>query len=305
MTTFASQSLAFLDGLKNRKRDPVKPATLAVWTSYAKKIVGLVGDSPIESFENGAMRSLINRLCDEELNPRTIHGIVETAKRIIASAVDENGNELYPRRWNTEFLDSPAFLPTLAPSASRESIENAIKNSSAKYRTLIGLLGATGLRIGECLAVKIGDDGLNTCWDKESSIIHVRQSVWRGVLQRPKTNASVRSVDLCTEINAAIIDFASNRKDGFLFKSRTGTPLSAAVVYRHGLAGTKIAGAHSLRRYRATRLGETEGMPMPLIKFWLGHAGESMSEKYMRPGEMASRKEWCEKAGLGFSLSKC
>jgi len=306
MITVASQSLVFLDGLKNRKRNPVKPATLAVWTSYAKKITALVGEVPIESFQNGNMKALITRLCEEELNPRTIHGIVETAKRIIASCVDNNGNERFPRRWNVEFLDAPpARQSTFAPSATREAVEQAVQ--IPKYGVLFALLGATGLRIGEALALRIGDDGQSSCWDQENSWINVRQSVWRGHLQEPKTASALRCVDLCQEMNRALISWigAGNRKAGeFLFASRADTPLSHAVVYRSGLSKTKTQGAHAFRRFRAVRLAEFPECPVGLVKFWLGHATHDLTQHYARgiTKNLALRREWTERIGLGFVM---
>jgi len=113
----------------------------------------------------------------------------------------------------------------------------------------------------------------------------------------------VRQVYLCREANAEVARFVGARKQGFLFEGRDGKPLSSTSVYRFALAKTNIPGAHSLRRFRATILGVTEGFPMALVQYLLGHGAGSMSKKKsMRPAEMASHKVWAEKAGLGFAL---
>jgi len=100
-------------------------------------------------------------------------------------------------------------------------------------------------------------------------------------------------------MNQALIEFAKNRT-GFLFGN--GKPMSAPHAYKYGLAETRIDGAHSLRRFRATRLEEI-GAPEPLRKFWLGHAKKDITELYGRLStNLALRREWAERAGLGFDL---
>jgi hypothetical protein len=42
------------------------------------------------------------------LSPKTISdNYVPVVKMVVASAVDEQGEELYPRKWNHEFIDLP------------------------------------------------------------------------------------------------------------------------------------------------------------------------------------------------------
>jgi len=52
-------------------------------------------------------------------------------------------------------------------------------------------------------------------------------------------------------MNEALAKFA---KDQPTFLVGSGKPLSAPDVYKHGLSKIRLEGAHSLRRFRATRL---------------------------------------------------
>jgi integrase len=69
------------------------------------------------------------------------------------------------------------------------------------------------------------------------------------------------------------------------------------------LHGTgKRVGFHAFRRYRAAvhRKGR---VPEDLINLWLGHA-RTLTDRYatqLREDEQY-RSEWCERAGLGFSV---
>jgi hypothetical protein len=61
-------------------------------------------------------------------------------------------------------------------------------------------------------------------------------------------------------------------------------------------------GMHSFRRFRETYL-HLEGVPERVVDFWTGHGPETMGELYTKiKSETAKRREWCDKAGLGFSL---
>jgi len=300
--TFAHQAQIWLDGLTSR-RSPVKPATLSTWRSIVRAwILPQIGEESLASFDNAAMKRFVDFLCNEgELSPRHVRDVVLVTKLIVKSAVDENGNYLHPRVWNGAFLDLPRVKVSNAHAATREIIEDALK-SCPKYATFLALAAATGLRIGEMLAIRIGDDGEHTCWSEKDAVIRVRTSVWRGEEQLPKTSAAIREVDLCNEINAAVAVFASNRT-GFLFASRSGA-LSATTIYKRALNKTQIPGAHAFRRFRAVRLAEFPECPVGLVKFWLGHATHDLTQHYARgiAKNLALRREWTERIGLGFDM---
>src|SRR5580704_12395416 len=61
--------------------------------------------------------------------------------------------------------------------------------------------------------------------------------------------------------------------------------------------------AHAFRRFRDTYLKNYTPTPLGLINFWLGWAGEGMSNLYDKiRHDVEFRKEVAEKAGLGFEL---
>jgi len=72
----------------------------------------------------------------------------------------------------------------------------------------------------------------------------------------------------------------------------------------HQFTGTnKAGGNHAFRRFRNTYLRDRTGCPEGLLKFWMGHADESMSALYDKIKEdVAFRGEWAEKCGFGFEL---
>jgi len=302
--TFASQARIFLQSLSAR-RSPAKPATIATWRSLIDThILPQIGRESLASFDNGAMKCFVDFLCsDGELSPRHVRDVVLVTKLILKSAIDEQGNYLYPRVWNNAFLDLPRVKPSNGRAATQEIIEDAIKILPPKYAMLVALGAATGLRIGELLAIRIGEDGENTCWVEKDAAIHVRRSIWHGQVQEPKTASAHRTVDLCAEINSAVANFASNRQS-YLFASRTESPLSATTVYKHALSKTQIPGAHALRRFRVSHLRKHFNVvPEDLLRYWIGHANKTITDDYSRLAQdVPLRKRIVEQVRLGFSL---
>jgi integrase len=163
------------------------------------------------------------------------------------------------------------------------------KYGRPRERMLFILCGAAGFRIGEALGIEI---------DKHISpdflTISVRQKARHcKVEERVKTAAAVRDVDLHPAIASLLRDFVGERKSGFLFTSRNGKPLAPSNVIRRHLhpalkklnyvnphTGTHKAGNHAFRRFRNTYLKNYTDCPKGLYDYWLGHAGEDMSDLY-------------------------
>ena len=159
------QSELYLNQLTTRKRNPAKPSTLAAYRSYIHKwIVPNVGQYELTAFENGAMKELVGILSDHGLSPASIAGVQNCVKGIVSSAIDQNGNKLYERKWNADFIDAPQIdvKEQKAPTITPTTLGNAISLLDSPYSHLLALLGGTGLRIGEALALKVNDDGVSS-----------------------------------------------------------------------------------------------------------------------------------------------
>jgi integrase len=167
------------------------------------------------------------------------------------------------------------------------------------------VLSAAGLRIAEALSVRVGGTEDQTSWEAPTAMITIRSSIYNGAEQhRVKTEAAKRVVDLDTQLNAAIARFVvgQNIQPGaFLFQSRSGRAMhlrtATARLKKHG-----IPGFHSFRRFRITRLRDL-GTPEDIIRYWVGHASEGITDRYSKLAENVElRKEWALRAGVGFSL---
>jgi integrase len=305
-TTFKAQSILWLSNCQNRKRKPMKPVTLVNWESYLDNhILPFLGSQPIAEVNNASMKKLVEVLVRKGLAPQSIKNICLVVKLVKASAVDENGDELYPVKWNAEFIDAPVVdaRKQNTPSLAGEEITKILAAIEAEMRMLFILDAATGLRAGELLGLEIRH------FDGRS--LRVEQSVWRSDAQAPKTQNAYRIVDLHPEVAKLFSEFIGDRKSGYIFCTSKGKPLGQSNILRRSLhpvlekLGIKRCGFHAFRRFRNTYLRNYTSCPSGLRNFWLGWSGKDMSDHYDKIREDAAfRREVSESVGIGFELPK-
>jgi integrase len=307
---FAEQGHIYIDRLKTRNRRPIKPATAAAFECYLRNhVVPLIGQKELEPFNNGALRDFVQVLISKKLAPKTIAEISAFVRAIVASVLDEDGNQIYPRTWNLDFVDAPPITKQRQPTVTKEFLQNILNDTTIKVRNriMLALLAATGLRVGELVAMQMGPDPLdqNTVWNPEARMIRVRKSIWRAKLQEPKTPSAVRDIDLSAAINEMLREFTKRKQQGdFLFCSKTGKPLEQSYISSYVLKSLGIPGCHSLRRLRVSHLREV-GCPEDILKCWLGHSnGSDITNRYSKLSEnLELRRIWTERVGTGLDLS--
>ena len=144
----------------------------------------------------------------------------------MASAKNEEGEQLFPRRWDSEFIDLPIVRNQHQPIFSSQMMSSIVQKASGQYRVLYALLAASGLRIGEALGLTIENIS------PDCSTIRVRQSVWDRSIQSPKTPSAIRVVDLSSDISAMLKELIGKRREGFVFENGQGKALAPSNVLR-------------------------------------------------------------------------
>jgi integrase len=287
MVQFSEQSETWLQQLAARRNRPIKDSSLDVYKAYLTLIPCEVQLLNLEQIDNATAKLVTDRLVGCSLAPATIREVLKLFKRVVASAIDANGNELFARKWNGGYIDVPAIMEQSQPVATVETIENIQKmDIESEMKALVILLAGTGCRLGECLSLKHENVQI-------PGIVQIRTTLYRGKEQPPKTKAANRVIDLPSELSNYLSSFIAEKHDEYLF------PYSPATLYRKL---NSLPGFHSLRRFRITHL-ETQGVPRSLIQFWAGHASSDITSRYIKlQDQLEMRKTWCEKAGLGFKL---
>jgi Site-specific recombinase XerD len=312
-TSFKQQAQWWLDEMRagrivsRKKRKPIKPATLAGYQAAVNWLNETIGNKALADIKNEVAKQLVIRMREANLADKTIVNYFQVVKAVVASAVSNEGEQLYPRNWNFHFIGLPVIdeKKQRKPSLSALEVEQILGRAKGRYKVLLALLAGTGLRIGEALGLKLGEH-----LSGDFSTIRVRQSVWRGSIQAPKTDNAVREIDIPACLAALLKISVGGRASGFLFQSKSGRPLTQRNLLRDGLGKIRRdmrledgKAFHAFRRFRTAHLRKNR-VPWDLQKLWLGHANKDVTDRYAEQlkEDVQWRKEVAESAGLGFKL---
>jgi hypothetical protein len=189
--TFREQAEWWLNHVRGRKRKPIATSTLELWEGCLNNWINPnIGDLTLSEVNNAVLKSVVAKMSEQGLSPKTIDNYVPVVKMVVASAVDEQGEEIYPRKWNHEFIDLPVVEKDKqnTPSFSSEVMTGLARWKKRREGMIFVLCGAGGFRVGEALGIEI---------DKHVSpdflTIFIKQKVHHGrVEQRLKTANGLR-----------------------------------------------------------------------------------------------------------------
>lgn len=303
--TFRTQGEIWLKSLANRKRNPLEQTTIDT-RRYAldKWIYPFFEGKFVADLNNLAMREFVEHI--SSLAAATIRDYSNIVKAVVASAMNQNGEQLFPRTWNEEFIDAPLVKQQKQPSTNRNGMENILKEATGQYGVLYALLAGCGpLRAGEALGLEIDKHISEDC-----RTLYIRQKAKRGELQPYlKTQNGERDVDLCESLAAMLKTFIGTRSSGLLFRTSTGGQLLQANTLQDSLhpilkkLSHEKGGFNIFRRFRITQLKKSD-CPDALQHFWSGHASTHVSERYTKLLlDREYRLQWAEKIGMGFALT--
>jgi integrase len=304
-STFRHHAIWFMRDCKQRNRKPIKPSTLSNWRSILDNhLLDVLGDTPLASVGNTAMKDLTTQLVAKKLAAQTIKNITQLAKSVVASAVDRDGIEVFPVKWNAKFCDLPIVDKTKQrrPPFMSGQVRDIVQATWGRGQMFCLLLAAAGLRAGEALGLEVRhfDDASLT----------IDQAVWNGEVQTPKTANSYRVVDLYPEVADLLKEFIGDRTTGFIFQTSSGRPMTQQNLLHRDLhpaletLGLSKRGFHCFRRFRIMHLRKS-GCPQGLSQFWMGWADKGMADRYDRIREdVEYREEVARAMGVGFELPK-
>ena len=112
-TTFTEQAEQWLEKLKVRKRKPIKPSTASAFASHLNYIKPAIGEMPLSEVNNRTMKEFISKMASEvkddrpRFSPKSIGNYLQVVKMVVASALNKDGEPIYPVNWNHEFMDLP------------------------------------------------------------------------------------------------------------------------------------------------------------------------------------------------------
>ena len=197
-----------------------------------------------------------------------LSGILETAVEYGYLTMNPARGVKFPQQAERE-------APAIIAGADFAKLLNEVDEP---YRTMVELIAATGLRIGELLAVR---------WralDLEVGTLAVRESVYEGKFQRPKTSKSRRTIPLGPHTIASLKGHRdrSTRKgdDALVFPNKSGEPLRESKLLERVLqpaaerAGLGRVTWHQFRHIHSSLLNDLR-VPVKIAQEQLGHASIS------------------------------
>jgi integrase len=333
--TFKVAGAAWLNYSSTRRRNPIRENTRRIYGHCLTRwIYPVVGELPLAELKSIQAKKVVDRLVEHRASASVVTNVIMLMQQVIESVKDADGQPVHAWKLDRDVMDAPVAKAEETKAFTSEEITKIVAAASGQYRTLFSFLAATGARIGEALAVEIGaDKETTTTISADCRVVYIRtQLLQDGEKQDcPKTAAGVREIDIHPDVAALLLAEIGIRKSGYLFCTESGKPLLQSNLRKNvfdpilvgrarkkmvrvgmkwkqvgtetipGVIGEK-RGFHAFRRFRATHLAVSEA-PEVFQKYWLGHGAKTITELYQKAKqESAKRKEWCEKAELGFAL---
>ncbi|HLQ44700.1 MAG TPA: tyrosine-type recombinase/integrase, partial [Planctomycetaceae bacterium] len=197
-----------------------------------------------------------------------LSGILETAVEYGYLSMNPARGVKFPEK---ELKEAPVLF-------TAEDFMKLLEQLDEPYRTMARLIALTGLRIGELLAVRW------RCLDLEIGTLSVRESVYEGKFQSPKTRKSRRTMPLGPQIIVWLREHRLRAKrtesDDLVFGNRKGQPLRESKLLRNVLqpaaerAGLGRVTWHQFRHIHSSLLNDLR-VPVKIAQEQLGHSSIS------------------------------
>jgi integrase len=178
---------------------------------------------------------------------------------------------------------SDVVLPKRHRTAQRffslEEVQRVLAATVEPYHTFYWLAVETGMRAGELCGLRVND------LDLQRGLVSVRQSVWRGKFQSPKSENAVRFFALSPRLLSHIAGYINRWKPnerGLLFATRNGTPWDSNLLVKRKLyplldsLGIERGGLHAFRHANST-LMDRLGVPLKVRQQRLGHSDPTLT----------------------------
>jgi len=230
----------------------------------------------------------------EGLSWVSVKNILRTMQRVLSSSsksktdpFSQDGLAIPERdklqmKINSRRQVSYSWDQTLRIAEQVQQLETLGKARQEQYSTMFLLAAASGLRIGELLALRDDDIGF-----EQSTSESMSQSIDSGRSAHVKNVSAYRTVVLADVQGQHAMQKLKEfmKQDGLIFRSKTGGPLVENSILVQGLhpalkkLGLPKAGMHAFRR-GCNRRWELSRVSAAVIRQQMGHASASMTAHY-------------------------
>jgi integrase len=258
-----------------------------------KHILPHLKDTPLKEITYPFVRGLIQMWQREGLSRKSIKNLFGIVRAIYNFQLDEMAQSGKPvlSSWLVKWkkVAPPKTVQHEPPHftvAQMAAIVNRAKTQM--YRSLFALAAGTGARAGELFALRVETDV-----DLYEQTVTIRRSVFEGEENTSKSDTGdedrTRTVPIDASIVAELKKHLKDRKFGYLFQTRNGTPLRLSNVREDKLYPILEelnlvrpgVGMHAFRRGRISHLVYS-GVSRQVIRDWCGHSSDRMIDQYTK-----------------------
>lgn len=237
------------------------PETRKAYLLYIKEYIKFSKKAGIKDKQKAIENFLLDKHKRKQ-SPQTINLALNAVKFLYMEGMKD------PQKIDLKFAKRSKKLPVVLSHAEIKKIIEATDN--AKYRLMISLGYACGLRVSEVVNLKVAD------LDIDELVVHLKGAKGK------KDRISVLPEKLQDTLRNVV---AGKNTNDFVFDSNRGgklTTTSLQKMFRKSLAKTKIsktATFHSLRHSFATHLLES-GTDVRYVQELLGHSNIRTTQIY-------------------------
>jgi integrase len=299
---------SYAGGWLETKRIVRRGNTGRIYGDRLAHVLPIIGDRAIGGIRRSDIQAMVTAIAAKEgIGPATTRQIYDLVRSVFKSAVTDKAIPESP----CVSIDLPELPENKAMPLTADEVVAIADAINVRYRALVLLAAATGLRQGECFGLTV--DRI----DFLRKTVTVNRQLAAGKLGPPKSRASYRDVPLPEFALTALaeqvrlyarevdVETAEGGRDTLrlLFTSVTGLPLKANRLSPAWLAARKAAGLdgvnfHRLRHTYASLLIDQNVSPKKL-QARLGHASitETMDTYgHLYPDDDTSVREVIESA---------
>lgn len=236
-----------------------------------KHLIPRFGDMVAAKITRQQVQAYVTDLVNAGYAPKTIDNLHDALSAVFRTGVE----------WG-HFVENPARgvrlpkLRTVRPrwALTTDQAARLLQALNPLTQTMVGLAVLTGIRRGELFGLRWRDI------DEERQLVTIREAVYDGVFDTPKTDAAVRQIPLSEAALLLIARWKTKAKDthpeSLVFATRTGTPLDPG----HMLQRQIFPACKTLGLPRATWLtfrrtysswSHEQGVPGKVVAQLMGH----------------------------------
>ncbi len=236
--------------------------TVKTYTRHNKLFLDYIKKEPNQVVEEDIRKYLAHMISDEKSSPRTI-ALKKAALKFLYDDLMKKG---------IVNLKTPKIPKSHPNVLTKEEVKSLINTAPRdKTRLIIELIYSSGLRVSECVSLKVND------LDLDNKLIRVKSG------KGNKDRITILSSAVVAELKRYILTLEKN--EVHLFPNFKGSTLSVRNIQKLIQKAAVNAGIkkkvspHTLRHSFATHLLES-GTDIRLIQELLGHSSLSTTELY-------------------------